>query len=286
MLALGFSNIHYADDVDCGGASPWEFGTKTVGELDDQSSPFIKGQPPGRCDFREGEKEQIVANLLAKATDTLEERIAVFTMGGSGCGKSSSLNKTIEQLGFSPEQFVVIDPDDIRTHIKAYKKATRIPSKVCKNKFRAYAEATPWCRESAVAIRVSLFDNVIEQKKSFIFDYICGYQGACTSEMQKAKDEGFTVYLVGVWASPEKCVERSLGRALETGRLSPAVFVERIHEGIKNAKAFTELAKIATDSGGDAYIYDNDGKSTRLVFQKSSDTECDPTEKSCWYFSP
>lgn len=267
--------------IDCTGTGQWEFGNKSVGRLEDEAAPFIFGRPRDRCSFNAGEKDNIVNNTIYNATGTRHKLIAVFTMGAPGCGKSTALDEALKQIGLLRNQFIIIDPDDARAQMTAFQKATRIPSQACPTKFRAYASATDWCLDGGRKIRDALIEEALKRRKSFILDTPCTNSTYCSAKMTEAKNAGFSVYLVGVWAEKQVCVDRGLTRAFSTGRYIGQNFVETVYESIERDKQFDKLATIAHD----AFIFDSNANNyTRMVFQKSRIHACPRHEPACMYF--
>lgn len=269
---------------ECEGAGLYEFGTKEIGELDDERSPFIFGRPEGKCTLKPGEGQKIVKQFLEEASGTTASPVAVFIIGGSGCGKSTSLNMALKELGYKREQFVTIDPDGIRAAIGAYQQATNIPSQICPGKKRAYQGVKTWCGPSGFEIKQSLRQAVYKDKRSFIWDETCEDSTRCEKEMERALEAGYKIYIIGVWADINTCVKRAAHRALETGRLAPSHYVKSSHKTIEHDKAFRDLAAIAYKSGGDAYIFDNDKDPTRKIFQGTFSKWCSLKEKACRFF--
>ncbi len=268
--------------IDCAGAGNWEFGTKSTGTMVDTASPFIDEAVPGSCSFNAGEKDLIVNTTINNATGTPGQRIAIFTLGAPGCGKSSAIDIVLNELGYTKNQFVYIDPDDGRARMSAFQAATRIPSTVCPTKFRAYASATSWCLNAGRAIRDALLNRVHAENRSYIFDTPCTDSNYCSHKIRDAHQRGFTVYVVAVWAQAQTCAARGLSRAFSTGRYAAPNFITQAHGTIQNARPFNNLATLARD----AFIFDNDQPNiTKKTFQKQRG-HCDVNERSCIYYAP
>lgn len=269
--------------VNCGspGSGPWEYGSKTVGALPNQSAPFIVGMPAASCSFLPNEQNAIQQKIVNQATGTPGQRIAIFTMGAPGCGKSSSLQAVTTSLGLSKSQFVNIDPDDARGEIQAFKNATNIPSTACPGKKRAYENAVAWCLERGRDMRDALLPLVITQNKSYIFDSPCEVASYCSGLMQQARNAGFTVYLVAVYARKQTCKDRALSRAFDTGRYTPPTFISQTWQSIDTAKAFKNLALVADKS----FVFDNDGATAQKIYESGALT-CSLAQPACAYFAP
>jgi predicted ABC-type ATPase len=269
--------------ANCGaaGSGKWDFGTRGVGSLNDESAPFIIGHPTGSCSFMPNEQNIIADKIFNKSTGTGAQKIAIFTMGAPGCGKSSSLDVVIQGLGFTRANFVNVDPDAARARIRAFKDATKIPSTLCPGKMRSYADAVSWCLNNGRDIRDRLLTNVINQNKSYILDTPCLDTNYCKLQMQSAKTAGFTVYLVAVWAQSQTCTDRAMDRAYETGRYTRAVFITQAYDQINTDKEFKNLAALADKS----FVFDNDGLAPQKVFE-SGVLACTPTYPACIYYAP
>lgn len=259
---------------------PWDYGDRGVGSLSDETKPFIVGKPSHSCEFKKGEQAQIEEAIVRRATKLQRNKIAIFTMGAPGCGKSSSLDAVLKEIGMTKENFVVIDPDDARSQVSAFIDATHIPNRVHEGKMRAYADATLWCIERGRSIRDGLLSNVLRDQKNYIFDTPCSDNHYCQSQMRAAKNAGYTNYLLAVWAQEKTCIDRGLERASETGRYTSPNYISTTFTSIERDKAFKRLASTADRS----FIFDNDGASPKKVYDSSS-TPCTQSP-ACIYFSP
>lgn len=271
-------------NVDCSGKRDWEFGDKMrLGSLADESVPFIQGNPAGSCLFEPGEQEEIIKKLL-KGLNRNAKPVAIFTIGGPGCGKSSSVNKTIDQLGLEKTEFLNIDPDALRGEVKAFQKAIDIKSRLCPGKKRAYAGATEWCLGLGRALKDDLLIQAREKKLNFIFDSACDNPEYCADLIQEAAHADFRVYVIAVWASKNKCLERATERAFLIGRYAEPSYIVNTHNSIGQQKGLVALIDEAKASGGRAFIYDSDDKEAKLVFEGTEHQACPKEQPACSYF--
>lgn len=273
-----------SSSIDCSGKGLWEFGDKfRLGSLADESTPFIVGSPAGNCHFEPNEQKEIVENMLQGTTKSANPT-AIFTIGGPGCGKSSSLDKTIEKLGLKKSEFLKIDPDDLRTKVKAFKDATNIKSQLCPGKKRAYAGATLWCLDHGRDLKFDLLFEAWAKKLNFIFDSACEDSHHCEDLIKKAAQAGFTIYITAVWASLKKCQERAMERAFMNGRYAAPSYITKAHNMVGQQKGLLRLIKRAENTGGRAFVYDNDGAEVQLIFEGNDPSACPKEQPACSYF--
>lgn len=270
----------------CEGPGKWEFGTKTVGPLEDPKYPFIEGRVPGQCSLNEAEIALMKEKLFVPVPNVAaaQQKIAIFTMAAPGCGKSSSLDKLLELLNIQKTNIVLIDPDDLRSMLSDFKAVTNIPSEICPGKFRAYADAVKFCLSAGRDARNILLREALISQKHFIFDSPCSDANFCVQQMQEAARNGFRVYALGVYSPVDSCVLRAQQRALYTGRYTEEQFVRNIHREIEGK--FMLLANAAIKSGGSAYIFDNSHEEPKLIFEKKQENDtCDKSQAACVYFT-
>jgi predicted ABC-type ATPase len=284
VIISSFSAIATAEEDTCQGEGKYEFGNKSSGRLGDETSPFIRGNPEGTCDVSSKEVNNIVNDIWKNASGTGNASIAIFSMGAPGCGKSSSMASVINGLGFSKNQFVNIDPDDIRARMKPFRDALSVPSTLCPQKKRAFTGATGWCKGPSGKITGKLLSRALEEGKSFILDGTCSNKGYCRKIMEQAKNAGFSVHLVAVYANKKVCTERATGRALHNGRWASPQYVAEVFDKLRSSQGFKELSEIAAESGGDAWIFDNSGNEVRKIFQKKSQCNATESRTACGFY--
>lgn len=274
----------HAESVDCAGIGKWEYGSKGIGPEQEYQHPFIEGQIPGYCSQASSQLIRAIKQALNRNVPDSTNKIAIFTMGAPGSGKSTSLAHLLKILHLASSDLVAINIDELRSRLPDYIAKTTIPSVACPGKFRAFAQAPLWCMQSAANIRINIWNDVMQGEKSFIYDSTCGSSGNCAKLMHEAQARGFKVYLLAVYASEQECLNRAHNRALLTGIYLPEWVIIDSYKNIKGN--FGNLANLAIESGGKAFIYDNRGERPILDFTMNNiDELCDKKiYESCRYF--
>lgn len=270
--------------LDCSGSGKWEYGSKTLGPVDDPKHPFISGPVPGTCASPRPELIQKIKKKLTESVPQSANKVAIFTMGPPGAGKSTAINRVLGDLRIADADIIKINPDDLRSKLPDYITKTTLASPVCPSKYRAYAEAAGWCLAQGREIRSKILPSILRGGKSFLYDSHCADWQYCQRLIHSAQKKGFKTYLIGVYAPLATCQARSDSRALQTGRYVPHSIISKAYNDIKGN--FKTVADAAIKDGGRAYIFDNSGTEPSLSFtiNKSSDV-CDTTaEPSCSYF--
>lgn len=269
---------------ECKGEGAWEWGTKAPGPKEDPKAPFITDEIEGDC-VATIEDRQAAHNTVDSVPKT-GKKIALFSMGVPGAGKSSSLRQILAGLNLNDSNFVNIDADAIRALITTYRDKLKIPSTVCTNKFRSYIKAATWCYNAGWDLVYMIHDKALDSEKDFIHDSPCRDWNYCKEKMQQAFNKGYKVYLYGVYIPIDNAKNRAVYRAFHEGRWVDPNLSEKYYNDINEAKAFDLLAQIALQSGGEAFIFDNaiSGRLPILVYKKSAKETCGTKGPATEYF--
>jgi len=176
-------------------------------------------------------QEPIMREALNKVSPVKpdEQKMAIFTMGGPGSGKSSILEK------IDKSRFVKVDPDDVRVKLPEYQKATS-GGKV----FRGAAAMT---HEEASDIAKHIIERAIAENKHIIIDGTGKTASSMIAKMKRLKDEGYHVHLMFAHAPVDEGLQRVAKRGQETGRFVPEQLVKDAYATIP--KNFAAISKAA-----------------------------------------
>lgn len=179
------------------------------------------------------------------------EKVAVFTMGGPGSGKGGIIRD------LNPNQYAHIDPDEIRSQLPEYKKATGQGLT-----FKGAAEMT---HPEASDIARKMTAEAIKQGKNVIIDGTGSNIDSISKKMENLRKAGYKIHLAFAHLPEEEGVKRIAERAERSGRDVPEDFVRSSYKKIP--ANFTRIAKHADTWA----VHDTSQKGSPVVWSKGAD---------------
>jgi predicted ABC-type ATPase len=184
-----------------------------------------------------------------------EGKVAYFTMGGPGSGKSASLRNV------DTTKFVKVDPDAIKEKIPEYKIATA-------DRGASYSQASPMVHEESSDIAKRTFLTALSQGKHVLVDGTGVRADSLVSKMDVAKAAGYHVHLAFSHLDDVNEAQRRIdARADKTGRRVPRDYTETAYRAIP--RNFAEIAKHA-----DSFeVHDASKRDSPTVWSKTAEGE-------------
>lgn len=199
-----------------------------------------------------------VAEYIKRSSRQGETPCAVFTLGGSGAGKSTVLRMLGEQDP-SFNKIVTVDSDDIKT-------------KTFKEDFDAYNKqkkmsAAGRLHEESSELADKIVDGILSVNNDYLKDGTMKTYASAAAEIEKAKKKGYRTDVVGVTISVEEAIRRAYSRAAKSGRhVEPEVIV-KAHVG--STETFLKL--IETGLADSLKLYDNSSSSPILIYDSEDE---------------
>lgn len=212
---------------------------------------------------REKLHRKIVNDYVSRSSKYGKKPVSVFTLGGSGAGKSTVLNKLKQENGLY-NNIVVVDSDDIKT-------------KSFKNDFEIYnrqsdGSAAKRLHDESSIVADEIVKGIQSVQNDYLKDGTMKSLNKAVKEIMDARSKGYEVNLVGVTISVEEALRRAELRAERTGRRIPEDIIIEAHTG--STKTFLKLIEMGiVDS---MKLYDNSGKEPVLIYdsgEKASNCE-------------
>lgn len=201
--------------------------------------------------------DDIVASYVTMSSrHDVEKPIAVFTGGGSGSGKSTILENLRQSDNFY-NKVAVVDSDDIKT--KAYYSDflaynTQLENSAAR---RLHDESSDVAKRAVKAIQNAGNDYV---KDGTLANY-----EKVKAQILDAKSKGYETRIVHVTIPVEEAIKRAQERAKKTGREVPTEVIVNSH--INSTNTFIKLLNDGIVD--DVKLYDNAGKSPKLIFDST-----------------
>lgn len=203
--------------------------------------------------------QQIIQELVdAAGTPAEGERPVCFLFGGgSASGKSSVVNPimkdAVADLGVN---FARVDSDEIKKSIPEYVAFQK--QNADKAAFRVHNESSD--------IANAANDALIAAGKCFAFDGTMKSESKYVDLINKLKEAGYIISIIGVDIPTQEAIARSEKRAKETNRSVPVGIIKGSHGGF--ADTFPKIKDLV-----DEYqLYDNsqpEGQAATLICDKS-----------------
>ena len=200
--------------------------------------------------------KKTVADYVARSSRQGKQPVAVFTLGGSGAGKSTVL-KLLEKQDPLIEKIVRVDSDDIKTQ-------------VFKEDFEAYnkqdeGSAAGRLHEESSDLANDIVDAILRADNDFLQDGTMKTYRNAERDILRAKERGYRTDVIGVTIPVEEALRRAKARAAHTGRKVPERIVVEAHVGSTN----TFLKLIETGLADSLKLYDNAGSSPILIYDST-----------------
>lgn len=155
---------------------------------------------------------------ISRIIPVFERNKAIFLMGGAGAGKGTIRSAIVEK---HPERnYVIIDPDLIKTTISAYQKAVNSDDK----------NAGTLVHQESVQKADALLALMVNKGTNFIYDASGSRIWTYEKQMSAAKEKGMDVKLIYVATSVEICLQRIQERGGKEKRFVPEKVVRSTNE--------------------------------------------------------
>lgn len=200
--------------------------------------------------------EKTVAEYVKRSSRFGNTPTAVFTLGGSGAGKSTVL-KMLSEKSDLYKNIVSVDSDDFKT-------------KTFKEDFDFYnsqsaGSAAGRLHEESSELADEVVNGILGAGNDYLKDGTMKSFDKAIKEIKKAKDKGYHIKLVGVTIPVEEAIKRADIRAEKTGRKIKKDVIISAHTG--STKTFLGLI----DSGlvDDLKLYDNTTMPPKLIYDST-----------------
>lgn len=192
--------------------------------------------------------EETYKKLTNGVRKPTKNKIGVFVCGGSGAGKTMNRQKYIKDIGLRTS-YVLLNVDDLREYFKY---------------------------EESRTIFIELVPKVIEDGYSFYYEGTCRYPSKSLIEMKFAKDHGYSLKLIIVYADLDTVVERIKERMNQS---TPPGFGKKVFYQLKaHAESYMRY-----DLFDEIFLYNNQGTS-KMIFHKGKKTiECISPESEFYF---
>ena len=206
----------------------------------------------------EGDKQglhETITDMVTAGTQAVNAQgtpKAYLLMGGPGSGKSSILDNLVPDRS----NYVVADPDAVKSAMPEYRKAMASGDSSAASKVHGESKQ----------ITGGIVSQAISGRRNMIYDGTGGNKQEYEKMIASLKTAGYRTSLVMTHVALQEGLQRVALRANETGRRVPPSVVEDIYQWVP--QNFKDLV----GSVDEAYLYDNLGErdtGPQLVWQKS-----------------
>lgn len=196
-----------------------------------------------------GAGEIVVFDKAALAAADKPRPVAVVLGGGGASGKGT-IKARLRKAGLFDEGFVDLDPDSFKTGNA--KRQGGLPEywEIVK---RGDSRAAAVVHEESSLVYQMAAQRAVEGKYNLVLDRTLGDPAKGLAELQRLKDAGYEIKLVGVTVDPETAINRAVKRAEgPEKRFVPIDALIKAHKGF--AQAFEQYAALADF----AVLFDNE----------------------------
>ena len=172
------------------------------------------------------------------------DRVAVFSGGGSGSGKTSVAEAYLASVGIDPDTVLVVDPDRYKEVIPEYQRLRDLGD----------PEAASLVHDESKALSLLGFELALASGMHVFYDSTLSSYEASVTLLKRAAGAGLRTVIVGVATAPEAALRRVLDRGEVTGRLVPPASVLWTHKHF--ALAFEHYLEYAASW----QLYQNNGQ--------------------------
>lgn len=167
---------------------------------------------------REDYRQDLLEHVVSKATE-LSVPSLVMTGGGYGAGKTTATDFMVRtgRLPIAQGSMTGVD------YFKAY-----LPE-FCLMQYLADGRASTIVQEESRLLADSAFGILTEGRKSFGWDSSMSNGPEVLKKLERAKEKGYTLWLVAVCAPLDIAIRQSLARAKSTRRFSHPDVLEKSH---------------------------------------------------------
>lgn len=208
---------------------------------------------PGRQSLHDQIEEEFFKDIGPIPTD---RKPIVYIMGGGAASGKGTVVRRLRESGDFPEQGQVpaIDADEIKLLIPEYKAILN----------RGDSRAADITHEESSELARKFEERSLNERRDLIVDRTLGSkdQEKIARQIQKFKDQDYTVRIIGVSVDTQEAVVRAESRATQNGRFVPISRLMSAHkEFSRNHALYAEIA--------DHFVlYNNMGKIPSVMAEK------------------
>jgi len=240
----------------------------------DPKSKFNDSKPNGTAETFKSERgsylqerKKLHDEIISKRMDNVKpakgsNKVAIFTGGGSGSGKTGVLKKAMENHS---QDFVHVDSDDIKNDIPEYRE-------MVKNKNE---DAAKLAHKESSELASEIINRSIEESKPFVFDSTMKSPEKFEKMIDKLKKAGYEVHIFFADVPMDEAKKRCASREERTGRKVPDEIIEASHKGAISTlgklydKVDTSSVYTTTGDPPPKLVYfNNPSSNTKLVGDK------------------
>lgn len=181
----------------------------------------------------------LLDHFAAQAVDEDQPRV-IFTGGGSGAGKSTVVNDAKHQ-GLIPQDLLEVNADNFKALIPEFDAIVAAGD----------GRGALTVHEESSVLAKQLLKEMLEQKKTFIFDATLANPAKSIALMTDIKKRGYQIDLYAVTVDPYEAAVRASARAKRSGRYVPNRFILEAHKG------FHEGLQQYLDAADNAVLIEN-----------------------------
>ena len=187
-------------------ATAHELANRYVTEGRTTQEIYEHNEPPGAYTFgREELHEEIMETFRARDADVPNDREAVIVGGIFGAGKGYSQESMGEdKLGFDPDQFAVVNPDEFKTEL--------IENDPIDFQGLKEGEQAALFHEESSDMAKNYFQDLTADGKNVIFDYSMGSEKSLDQRLEALHAAGYDVKMVFVDTAPEDAARNAVER--------------------------------------------------------------------------
>jgi predicted ABC-type ATPase len=200
-------------------------------------------------------QKQIVDKEISKGSTNLG---TTFFLGGAPATGKSSL-ETSGQVVY-PDGILKIDPDGIKKELPEYNKMLETKN------FKAASKV----HEESSKLSKDIIKNAVSKKYDAVVDAVGdGSYQSVVDKVQMQRDAGKNVIAHYVTTEVKTSLDRAKERAIKSGRYVPPKYIKEMHKEISTI--FPKLA--ANNIFNELHLYDNNGKTPKLIYSKANGKE-------------
>lgn len=212
-------------------AEPDAHGRYDPDGQDTEAIYSLPGSPRHYSPIREALHEEWLAGVLGNLLPG-REKVAYFTGGGSGSGKSAVLDLFVNEY---EGPLAMLDADTFKEYIPEYRSMQEIDSD----------EAARYVHEESSHLVKRAIVSAVREGLSFVFDSTFSNQGFLGSLIPKLKATGYRVVIGFADCPADIAWARAQSRAAEIGRHVPKDEVYGTNErAIKGLNTLNQLADV------------------------------------------
>jgi len=187
-------------------------------------------------------REDLLRHVFRHAQPN-ERPVIVFVGGGYGSGKTTIFDFLVKSNKLPIQQGAIIGVDYFKAYLPEYCLLTRL----CEGR------ASSVVQDEARQLSDTLFERLVKRGLSFGWDSSMSNPGPTLAKLKMAKEAGYSMEFVGVFAPLATAIRQAMGRALQFRRFAHPEFLPKSHVG------FREYWRSYLPYVDRAYIFENQG---------------------------